>query len=183
MAQISPRVMNVGETRGPCQRIMTHGNFAKCRARVTSNFVHRAQSCGSIVPPASFFFSSTEGKLSYATNTSKRAISSELSLPLSEFMSSNFIGLSATIYVWIIKTHPSTQWACAWRIVLCKLRLLCELYLFKVQFTRALKRSITPASHFRSTTHYIRSRTRIVDRIGWGLITTYYHISALDAET
>lgn len=53
MAEISLRVMNVSETRGLCQRIMMHGNFTKCRARVTSNFVHHAQSCRSIVFPFS----------------------------------------------------------------------------------------------------------------------------------
>lgn len=75
MAQISLRVMNVRDTRGPCQRIMTYDNLAKCRARVTFKF--RA-SCK--VADLSFF-SSTERKL-HTQLIRAIVISSELSLLL-----------------------------------------------------------------------------------------------------
>lgn len=150
--------MNVSETRGPCQRIMTYGNFAKCRARVTSNFVHHARSCGSIVSLS--FFSSTEGKL-HTQLIRASIISSELSLSCSEFTSSNF---TVAFFIYDRQTRPSTYrtWCMTHCLVRClvKLRPLRELYLLKVQFTRALKRSITPTSHFRSTSYYVRSSLR-----------------------
>lgn len=77
-AQISLRMMNVSETRGLCQRIVMYDNFAKCRAGVTLNFVHHAQSCESNV----LFLFETEGKLQCTANTRANVISSALSLPL-----------------------------------------------------------------------------------------------------
>lgn len=104
----------------------------------------------------SFFSSlSTEGKLPYTTNTSECNFFGAI------FSAPNLCRVISWLFRYLLtdnQNHSSSQRTCAWRIVLyVKLRLLCELYLFKVQFTRVLKRSITPTSHFRSTSYYVCS--------------------------
>jgi len=99
------------------------------------------------------FLVSMEGKLPYTTNTSEYNFFGAIS------SAPNLCRVISWPFRYLLRDNQnrsSSQPICAWRIVLyVKLRLLCELYLFKMQFTRVLKRSITPTSHFRSTSYYV----------------------------